>query len=309
MLRDSVRSPYVPANDPHYDAKAWPCAHPYGTGSLLAEPGSGGTQALARNRLTQPQSWFRRSALWCFWMLDRLHKTALFFNQKARRSAGTDPHANDPDPYHRHFGTAQPARIPESTEWWKRQTRDLFAMSDDAELGLMSTMVTITHNDSCPEMLAAIRRGPFATPTEDELLECYLGIKPRDQQRPDFENYALEHVLSFQRRVHAFKEHHMLRNRRGPLGWIQDWWDRTEAQMRAALHAHILVWFRARSRTCYPGHEPMPPVQRAADNPGSDPRQRPAYTSSPKLEPYQAPQRAKHEINTNNTCKHESQNK
>ena len=31
---------WVPANDPHYDAKLWPCAHPYGTGSLLSEPGS-----------------------------------------------------------------------------------------------------------------------------------------------------------------------------------------------------------------------------------------------------------------------------
>ena len=41
-------------------------------------------------------------------------------------------------------------------------------MSDDSELGLMQSMVTVTHNDSCPEMLAAIRRGPFATPTEED---------------------------------------------------------------------------------------------------------------------------------------------
>ena len=25
---------HVPANDPHYDAKVFPCVHPYGTGSL-----------------------------------------------------------------------------------------------------------------------------------------------------------------------------------------------------------------------------------------------------------------------------------
>jgi len=30
------------------------------------------------------------------------------------------------------YGTAQPADIPESVEWWKRQQRDLFAVSDDA---------------------------------------------------------------------------------------------------------------------------------------------------------------------------------
>ena len=69
---------WVPANDPHYDAKCWPCVHPYGTGSLLSEQGSGGTQRHARNRLTLVQSWFRRSALWGFWFLDRLIKTDLF---------------------------------------------------------------------------------------------------------------------------------------------------------------------------------------------------------------------------------------
>ena len=128
----------------------------------------------------------------------------LFFKKKRVCKAGGNEDAADQDPYHKHFGTAQPANIPESTEWWKRQTRDLFAMSDDAEMGLMSTMVTITHNDNCPEMLAVIRRGPFATPTEDEMLECYLGIKPPNSKRPDAEHYALEHVLSYQRRVKAF---------------------------------------------------------------------------------------------------------
>ena len=52
-------------------------------------------------------------------------------------------------------------------------------MSDDSELGLMQAMVTVTHNDSCPEMLAAIRRGPFATPTEEEAIEYLLKRKPR----------------------------------------------------------------------------------------------------------------------------------
>ena len=56
---------------------------------------------------------------------------------------------------------------------WKKQQQDLFAMSDDSELGLMQAMVTVTHNDSCPEMLAAIRRGPFATPTEED--PAYIG--------------------------------------------------------------------------------------------------------------------------------------
>jgi len=70
----------------------------------------------------------------------------LFFKNKKQREQGR-PGATavaDEDPYKRLFGTAQPADIPESSEWWKRQQRDLFAMSDDGELGLMQTMTTVT---------------------------------------------------------------------------------------------------------------------------------------------------------------------
>ena len=152
---------WVPANDPHYDAKVFVHMHPHGTGSLLSEPGSGGTQRHARNRLTLIQSWFRRSALWGFWFLGRLLQTELFFKNKRRRECGRSgaSAADEQDPMKRLFGTAQPADIPESAEWWKRQQRDLFSVSDNAELGLMQTMVTVTANDSSPEMLAAIRRG------------------------------------------------------------------------------------------------------------------------------------------------------
>jgi hypothetical protein len=156
---------WVPANDPHYDSKMcsqtclfrthckhcthmlwadttparWPCAHPYGSGSLLSEPGSGGTQRFARNRLGLLDSFFRRSSLWAFWSLDRLVKTELFFKHK-RRQEQTRPNlpaANDPDAIRRLFGTASPADIPESTAWWKRQQRDLLTLCADEELGLM----------------------------------------------------------------------------------------------------------------------------------------------------------------------------
>ena len=46
----------------------------------------------------------------------------------------------------------------------------------------------------------------------------------------------MEHVLSYQRRVHATKTSFLKRNVMTPLGIVKDWWDRTEAQMRAALH-------------------------------------------------------------------------
>eukprot|EP00973_Karenia_brevis_P096384 12431531-Karenia_brevis.AAC.1 len=122
---------YVTANEPHYDAKTFVHMHPYGTGSLLAEPGSGGTQRHARNRLTLIQSCFRRSALWGFWYMSRLLQTELFFKNKRRREGGrpTASAAEDTDPVTRFFGTTQPTDIPETSEWWKRQQRDLFTAS------------------------------------------------------------------------------------------------------------------------------------------------------------------------------------
>ena len=91
----------------------------------------------------------------------------------------------------------------------------------------MQVMVTVTANDSSPEMLAAIRRGPFSEPTEEELIEYLLQRKRRDQERPPFENYSLEHVLAFQRRVAALKQHFLRRGEKTPLGHVTDWWDHT----------------------------------------------------------------------------------
>ena len=282
--RHLLTETWVPANDPHYDAKCFPCAHPYGTGSLLSEPGSGGTQRHARSRLTALEGFFRRSALWGFWMLDRLIKTELFFKERRRRQAGRPSvRPDDPDKMKVLFGTAQPADIPESSAWWQRQQRDLLAMSADEELGLMSAMVTITANDSCSEMLAAVRRGPFAVPTADEALEYLLTTKSVHKDRPHFEEHSLEHVLSFQRRVHAAKKHFFKRGAKTPLGRLREWWDRTEAQMRAALHSHILCWFRLRDQRARDEklesegrvpYEPLAAVPRTA--PGVGPRQRPA---------------------------------
>ena len=138
---------YVAGYDPHYDAKKrgqYPtrmaqglstdentrlrtqCMIPYTlaftilsvvTWSVSAEPGSGGIQRHARNRLTQIQPWFRRSPMWGFWSLNRLLYSTLFFKNFVRRKAGikTASSANDPDAFTRHFGTAQPSSIPECT--------------------------------------------------------------------------------------------------------------------------------------------------------------------------------------------------
>ena len=135
----------------------------------------------------------------------------------------------------------------------------------------MQAMATVTHNDSSPEMLAAVRRGPFSPPTATERIEYLITRKRRTEARPDFENYSLEHVLSFQRRVHALKKNFMQRERKTPLGRLRDFWDRTEAQLRAALHAHILLWFFRREEKN--DFVPLSAIERTV--PGAELRQRP----------------------------------
>ena len=133
---------WVKGNDPHYDAKVWPIAHPYGTGSERSEVGSGSPAAHARNRATLIQSWFRRTARWAFWKLDCLIKSLLFNSNVNRRKRGRPgPSTDEPDPFKRYFGTTIPTSIPESSSWWKHQQKDLFALTEESELGMMQAMV------------------------------------------------------------------------------------------------------------------------------------------------------------------------
>ena len=202
-----------------------------------------------RNRLCQIQPFFRRNALYGFWSLNRFLLHQLYFLNRRRRHFGRRSASSptDADAFTRVFGSAAPGSLPESTEWWRRQSRELFAITDEAECKLMQAMVTISHNDGCAEMLAAIRRGPGSPPTNEELIEYLVARKRHDQERPPAEHYSLEHVLSYQRRIHAVKHYFFKRGKRTPLGRMADWWDRTEAQMRGSLHAHILVWFWRRT--------------------------------------------------------------
>ena len=133
-------------------------------------------------------------------------KNDLFnLNSRKRRRGRSASSPDDPDGFTRNFGTAVPANIPESSVWWKVQSKDLFAITEEGEMGMMQSMVTITHNDRVPELLAVIRRGPFAEPNETEQIE-YLFTRVRaKREKMDFENCAFDHVLSCQRRIQATK--------------------------------------------------------------------------------------------------------
>ena len=140
-------------------------------------------------------------------MYDNHLKDKLFHAERKRRHrrGQSVEQREQNDPIHHFLGPTVPRMMPESTAWFKRQQKNLYAMADDAELGMFGTMTTITYNDASPEMLAAIRRGPLAQPTEDEMVEYLDRAWSKDRKRLDFEQHAFEHVLSFQKRLHAFK--------------------------------------------------------------------------------------------------------
>ena len=134
---------HIKAGDAHYEAKLFPAFHPYGTGSLRSEFNSGGHQKVVRCRGLALEKCFRRSSLWCFFQLDLHIKTTMFFGQLRKRRCGrTMPATTDKFTYC--FGNIVPSQIPDSTAWWRRQGKELAAICDECECGLMQAMVTIT---------------------------------------------------------------------------------------------------------------------------------------------------------------------
>ena len=235
--------------------------------------------------------------------LNRTIISELFFREQNRRKLEKrKKDRNEPDYMKRLFGTVVPSSVIESTEWWRLQQivrrivaqpvcssrlhfassgcstsqllypsprqKNLFAISDQAELGVMQEMVTITANDSSPELISTIRRKPFATSNLGEQCE-YLLVHKRTTRAPAEKN-SLYAITSYQRRVAAIKAEFFRRGQRTPLGEVRDSWDRTEAQKRGALHQHILVWFLPRELK--PGYRPLAAVQRNVR--GNDSKQR-----------------------------------
>ena len=131
--------------------------------------------------------------------------------------------------------------------------------------------MTITHHDRVADMLAAVRRGPFAAPTEFEKIEYLFTRVKKGHATMRFDRHGLEHVLSYQRRVHAIKKHFLRLLKETPLGEVIDYWDRTESQQRGSLHAHILAWLKRRKPGT--GWRPLEPIPRTTAAAGQ--RQRP----------------------------------
>ena len=270
--RDYATATYVEANDRHLDAKYYPVAHPHGTGSCYSEPETGGIQHFVINRLALLQSWFRKSATWVFQQYDRMITNGLYNKERYRMKHGRGSvKPGETDNYRRIYGTTNLQDLPESVAWWSRQAKNLYAMCDDSELGMFGTMTTVTHCDSSPEMLAAMRRGPLAKPTEQEMVEYLLPAKNKSKyDSAAFEEYAYEHVLCHSRRVAKLKANYLSRGKATCRGIVLDYFDRTEEQQRKTLHDHIVEWWQPRQQQPY--HVPISQVRREV--PGHDCQQR-----------------------------------
>jgi hypothetical protein len=159
----------------------------------------------------------------------------------------------------------------------KHTSETLMAQSADHELGLPTGMVTMTQNDSSPELLAHARRGPCAVPTEEERFEYLLTRRPLGSRRPRIQEDATAATLSFQRRNHVQKQHFLKRYTRTPLGITTDYWNRKEAQKRQALHSHTPYWSKRR-KLLPEGYKPRPSIPKrearaagaVASAPGTD---------------------------------------
>ncbi len=188
------------------------------------------------------------------------------------------------------FGFAEPSHVPESRGWWDRERKNLYAITEDHEKGMMTGMVTLTQNDRAPELLAHCRRGPCAQPTEREKFEYLLARKEKGVGRPEVQKDPTAAVLSFQRRNLEMKTNFLRANRVTPLGISEDTFDRAEAQNRGALHSHILWW--AKRRRLPDGYIRMPPVPTPDPGDGEEesglppPRPRPAEKDRKEDHPY-----------------------
>jgi hypothetical protein len=183
--------------------------------------------------------------------------------------------------------------VPESRGWWDKQRKNLYAITEEHENGMMTGMLTLTQNDRTPELLAHLRRGPCAPPTDHEMFEYLITRKNAAGRRPQVQEDPTAAVLSFQARNLGVKTNFLRANQVTPLGISKDNFDRTEAQKRNALHSHNL-WF-AKRRKLPAGYIRMPPVPAPApeegeegeEEPGAPPaRPRPAEEDRKEDHPY-----------------------
>ena len=109
-----------------------------------------------------------------------------------------------------------------------------------------------------------------------------------------FGMHSYEHVISYRKCMLAFKQRFMQRHKRTCRGWLVDFFERIEAQVRGALRSHILEWWKPRCFQRRPAaidpvktwsEEDGKNVTRAVRGAGQ--KQRPKTSEAVAVEPYQ----------------------
>ena len=220
----SVRLRKVRLNDPDVDAKLFPHLHPYGTGSLHGTEGDGALIKYATDRLLSLSPAWRNYFPFIAWLLDRHIKSQLYHaelnRQHSKRGVKRKPddsiemaqamsrgaledHRSDENLI---FGHTDPASIPESGARWRQRQNKLLAISEPHEHCVFAGMMTITQNDSSPELLAHARRGPCATPTAEEMIEHLFVLRgSKHDSSPNMTSHPEAATLSYQKRTRAIQ--------------------------------------------------------------------------------------------------------
>jgi hypothetical protein len=267
-------------SDPQLEAKIFTTKYPFGVGSY-DQTSKLGMHAYVQNRLLGFCDRWRTDSRFRFFMFQRDIKCRLMYcasNRHVQPEKLVTPltpsvvdQANrssiQDDNLAQRYGTSVPAGIVNSEPYWKARQADLACVEKqnrDADY-----MITITQNDMAPELLAAIRNGPGAGASVDDMVQYLIENvdgcdvadiaatraagesmmrrlersrkKSANKRKRESVGHPVMTTLCFFKRYHAFVA---ALKTDGLLRQTEDYWARIEFQNRGALHVHILLWLR-----------------------------------------------------------------
>jgi len=150
IVAESKQLASVPYQDADLDARCFPSAHPYGSGSMR-----GNLSHYIRHKLYSLDPWCRETPTWVFWQLDRMIKHQLFFIRRRQLGGAEAAKGECAGKGEAKWDCTNTKAVVDSADWWSGHRHDLLAMTEEHELGPPQAMLTLTHSDQSPEMLAA----------------------------------------------------------------------------------------------------------------------------------------------------------
>ncbi|CAF0707230.1 unnamed protein product, partial [Brachionus calyciflorus] len=211
--------------DSDVEPKLFPHLFPYGTGYYIRNSSSVTLAQYFRNRLLNVDPRWREDKFYLFYAYDRLTRERIFAVNsmiKARNSLIETKNIeklvkNDFEEYFE-YGNCVPRSITGSKSYWSSKYYDLISIINNK--GLPSLFVTLTANDSWPELkkILSTKKNKSSIFNPVEVSEFFF------------------------HRLYAVMEE--IKSKNGIFGEVRHYWSRIECQNRGALHAHILLWLK-----------------------------------------------------------------